>query len=52
VRLGALLHATLAFIIICAIIVHIYAGIWARGSIRAMVRGTVTTGGRAPPALV
>ncbi|MYN45167.1 formate dehydrogenase subunit gamma [Pseudoduganella sp. FT93W] len=44
VRLGALLHATFGFIIICAIIVHIYAGIWVRGSIRAMVRGTVTYG--------
>ena len=44
VRFGALLHATFAFVIICAIIVHIYAGIWVRGSIGAMVRGTVTYG--------
>ncbi len=44
VRFGALLHATFAFVIICAIIVHVYAGIWVRGSIGAMVRGTVTYG--------
>ncbi len=42
VRLAALLHAFVAFIAILAIIIHIYAAIWTRGSIRAMVRGTVT----------
>jgi len=44
VRLSALLHAFCAFVIICAIIVHIYAGFWVKGSIGAMVRGTVTYG--------
>ena len=29
---------------IFAIIVHIYAGIWVKGSIRAMTRGVVTPG--------
>lgn len=44
VRFAALLHAFCAFIIICSIVVHIYAGIWVKGSIGAMVRGTVTYG--------
>ena len=43
-RLGALMHAFFAFVLICAIIVHIYAGIWVKGSIRAMTRGWVTPG--------
>jgi formate dehydrogenase subunit gamma len=44
VRAGALLHAFFAFVLISAIIVHIYAGIWVKGSIRAMTRGWVTPG--------
>ena len=44
VRLGALAHAFFGFVLICAIIVHIYAGIWVKGSIRAMTRGWVTPG--------
>lgn len=44
IRLSSLLHALFAFLMICAIIVHIYAGIWVKGSIRAMTRGTVTPG--------
>lgn len=44
IRLGALLHAVFAFILICAIIVHIYAGIWVKGAMRAMTRGTVSPG--------
>jgi formate dehydrogenase subunit gamma len=43
-RLGALAHAFFGFVLICAIIVHIYAGIWVKGSIRAMTRGWVTPG--------
>lgn len=43
-RLSALAHAFFAFVLICAIIVHIYAGIWVKGSIRAMTRGWVTPG--------
>lgn len=42
VRLALLLHAVCAFVIICGIIVHIYAGIWIKGTLGAMVRGTVT----------
>jgi formate dehydrogenase subunit gamma len=41
-RLGSLLHALAAFVAIAAIIVHIYAAIWVKGSIRAMTRGVVS----------
>lgn len=41
VRLALLLHAVCAFVMIAGIIVHIYAAIWVKGSVRAMVRGTV-----------
>jgi formate dehydrogenase subunit gamma len=44
VRLASLVHAVCAFILICAIILHIYAAIWVKGSIHAMTRGTVTPG--------
>lgn len=44
VRAAAVLHALCAFVMICSIIVHIYAAIWIKGSVRAMVRGTVTPG--------
>jgi formate dehydrogenase subunit gamma len=44
VRFGALAHAFFAFVLICAVVVHIYAGIWVKGSIRAMTRGWVTPG--------
>ncbi|AUL48734.1 formate dehydrogenase subunit gamma [Bordetella trematum] len=43
-RAASVLHATFALIMICAIIVHIYAAIWVKGSFRAMLRGTVTWG--------
>ena len=42
VRFAALLHAFLGFVIICSIVVHIYAALWIKGSIRAMTRGWVT----------
>jgi formate dehydrogenase subunit gamma len=44
IRWSALLHALCAFVLISTIIVHIYAAIWIKGSIRAMTRGTVTPG--------
>ena len=44
IRLAALLHAVCAFVLICAIVVHIYAAIWVKGSVEAMTRGTVTPG--------
>lgn len=44
VRIAALLHAVCAFVLIMSIIVHIYAGFWIKGSVGAMMRGTVTYG--------
>ena len=44
IRSAAFLHALFAFGLICTIITHIYAGIWVKGSMRAMTRGTVTPG--------
>lgn len=42
VRLAAVIHALSAFVLIAGIIVHVYAAIWVKGSIRAMTRGTVS----------
>lgn len=42
VRFGAVIHAAIAAFMIGMVIVHIYAAIWVRGTIRAMVYGTVT----------
>jgi len=44
IRAASVVHAVCALVMICAIIVHIYAGIWVKGSVRAMVRGTVSPG--------
>jgi formate dehydrogenase subunit gamma len=43
IRAAALLHAISAFVLILGIIVHVYAAIWVKGTMRAMTRGTVTT---------
>jgi formate dehydrogenase subunit gamma len=40
-RLAGLLHAFFAFIMFVGIGIHWYAAYWTRGSIQAMVRGTV-----------
>ncbi len=42
IRCASLFHSLFAFMLICAIIVHIYAAIWVKGSIQAMTRGNVT----------
>ena len=44
VRLASVLHALCAVVLICGIVVHIYAAIWVKGSVRAMTRGTVSPG--------
>jgi formate dehydrogenase subunit gamma len=44
IRLASVVHAVCAFVLVCAIILHIYAGIWVKGSMQAMTRGTVTPG--------
>jgi len=43
-RIAVLIHSMAAIIIICVWIVHVYAAIWVRGTIRAMTRGSVTGG--------
>jgi formate dehydrogenase subunit gamma len=43
-RLAAVIHALAASGMIVIVIIHIYAAIWVRGTIRAMTRGSVTGG--------
>ncbi|MFD1881874.1 formate dehydrogenase subunit gamma [Paracoccus pacificus] len=43
-RIAVLVHAIAAVLIILVFIMHVYAAIWTRGTIRAMTRGTVTGG--------
>ncbi|HWA49331.1 MAG TPA: formate dehydrogenase subunit gamma [Dongiaceae bacterium] len=43
-RAAVLIHALAAIVIICVWIVHVYAAIWVRGTIRAMTKGSVTGG--------
>jgi formate dehydrogenase subunit gamma len=43
-RLAVLVHAAAAIVTVCVWIVHVYAAIWVRGTIRAMTRGHVTGG--------
>ncbi len=44
IRFAALLHAAAAFVLIACIIVHIYAAIWVKGTMGAMMTGKVTPG--------
>ena len=41
-RFANVVHATMAFVMFVGIGVHVYAGYWTKGSMRAMTRGTVT----------
>ena len=41
-RVAGLIHATCAFVMFVGIGIHVYAAIWTKGSIDAMIRGTVT----------
>lgn len=43
-RWAVLVHALAAVAIILIFILHVYAAIWTRGTLRAMTRGTVTGG--------
>ena len=43
-RAAVLIHSLAAIVIICVWIVHVYAAIWVRGTIRAMTKGSVTGG--------
>jgi formate dehydrogenase subunit gamma len=42
IRWAMLLHALAGFVLILSIIVHIYAGIWIKGSVDAMLHGWVS----------
>lgn len=42
IRMAMLLHALAAFVLVLSIIVHIYAGIWIKGSVNAMLHGWVS----------
>ena len=41
-RVALLLHAAAALLLIAGIIIHVYAAIWVKGTIRAMVEGVVS----------
>jgi formate dehydrogenase subunit gamma len=41
-RAAALVHAVCAFVMFVGIGIHVYAAIWTKGSIDAMIRGSVT----------
>lgn len=43
-RIAVLVHSISAVVLILSVIVHIYAAIWVKGTMRAMTRGTVTEG--------
>ena len=43
-RIGVVLHALSAVVLVLSVIVHVYAAIWVKGTTRAMTRGTVTRG--------
>lgn len=43
-RIAVLLHSISAVILIFSVIIHIYAAIWVKGTMRAMTRGTVSEG--------
>jgi formate dehydrogenase subunit gamma len=41
-RVAVLVHAIAAVVLILSVIVHVYAAIWVKGSMRAMTRGVVS----------
>ncbi|RJE79647.1 formate dehydrogenase subunit gamma [Paracoccus sp. JM45] len=43
-RVAVLVHALAAVAILLVFILHVYAAVWTRGTLRAMTRGTVTGG--------
>ncbi len=43
-RFAVLIHSLASVAIICIWILHVYAAVWTRGTMRAMTRGTVTGG--------
>ncbi len=43
-RLAVVLHALAAFVISLLVVIHIYAALWVKGTVRAMTQGTVSAG--------
>ncbi|MDO5290069.1 MAG: formate dehydrogenase subunit gamma [Pseudomonadota bacterium] len=43
-RIAILVHAVAAFVMSLTAVVHIYAAIWVKGTLRAMTQGTVRSG--------
>lgn len=43
-RAAVLLHSVAAVVLILATVVHVYAAIWVKGTVRAMTRGSVSEG--------
>ncbi|GAP33729.1 formate dehydrogenase subunit gamma [Piscinibacter sakaiensis] len=43
-RVAVLLHSVSAVVLVLTVIVHVYAAIWVKGTMRAMTRGTVSEG--------
>lgn len=43
-RIAVVLHALAAFVMSLTAVVHIYAAIWVKGTLRAMTQGTVSAG--------
>jgi formate dehydrogenase subunit gamma len=43
-RIAVLLHSIAAVALVASVIMHVYAAIWVKGTVRAMTRGTVTEG--------
>lgn len=41
-RVAVVVHALSAVVLVLSVIVHVYAAIWVKGTMRAMTRGTVT----------
>jgi formate dehydrogenase subunit gamma len=41
-RIAVLLHSVAALVVVISVIVHVYAAIWVKGTLRAMTRGTVS----------
>lgn len=44
IRFSVLVHALCGWVLICGIVVHIYAAIWIKGSVKAMTGGKVSYG--------
>ena len=41
-RIAVVVHAVSAVVLVLSVIVHVYAAIWVKGTMRAMTRGTVS----------